>query len=109
MQIKLSPIRQDAELSIVRQGDMLTINGQALDFSPLLDGATLPAEAIHCEWINHPVERIDGKLVLTITMPHGGEAGKASRFPADILNPPDGRVHLPTDDDPKPEAEEAVQ
>ncbi|QVL21567.1 tail fiber assembly protein [Pseudomonas qingdaonensis] len=33
-------------------------------------------------------------------------ASAQSRFPVDIVNPPDGRVQLPTDFDPRPEQSE---
>lgn len=106
MIIKLSPARSGAALVVTRDGDKLTINGTELDFSPLPEGATLPADAINCDWIAGPVDRVDGRLVITITMPHGPDAGTKSRFPADINNPPSGRVLLPTDLDPKPAQEQ---
>ena len=97
MIIKLVSTRSDAPLEIVKKGDLLTINGSPFDFGPLPNGATLPAQAIGCEWINDPVERTDGTLVITITMPVGPFARQASWYPDDIINPPDGRVSLPTD------------
>lgn len=107
MKIKLSPVRADAFLAVGKLGDIVTLNGMSLDFTRLGDGATLPAEAISCPWISRAVERINGQLVLTVVMPHGAEASEQSRFPVDIVNPPDGRVQLPTDFDPKPEQSEA--
>lgn len=103
MIIKLSPATSNAKLEIIKQGDVLSINGKTLDFGRLPDGATLPSEAIGCDWIQGPVDRIAGQVVLTVTMPHSAIAGAHSRFPADIVNPPDGRVSLPTDLDPEPE------
>ncbi|MGE8436844.1 MAG: tail fiber assembly protein [Pseudomonas palmensis] len=104
MKIKLSPVRADALLSVGRLGDIVTLNGMSLDFTRLEDGATLPADAVSCPWICRAVERINSDLVLTITMPHGADASEQSRFPADIINPPDGRVSLPTDRDPQSSA-----
>ena len=95
MNITLSPTRTDAPLSVSRQGDALTINGTAYDFSPLPDGATLPASAINCEFITGPVERINGVLHITLLLPHGPDASEAVRFPAPIINPPDGLLELP--------------
>ncbi|UQB79192.1 hypothetical protein KI429_05905 [Pseudomonas shirazica] len=53
----------------------------ALDFSRLADGATLPAEAVGCDFVIAPVERINGDLVLTLMLPHDADApqGRASR------------------------------
>lgn len=108
MIIKLSPVRSDAALDISKQGDQLSLNGQVLDFGPLPGGATLPVEAFACPWITAPVERVDGSLVLTITLPHGAMAGEQSRYPADIVRPADGRLALPTDYDPKLEGSSPV-
>ena len=101
MHIKLSPMRHDTPLSLERAGDVLTINGTAFDFSPLEDGATLPREAVDCEWLASDVERIDGALNLTLRLPHGPNAPHETRFPAPIIDPPDGPVALPVYDIPK--------
>lgn len=96
MIIKLSPVRADAELAVLKLGDALTINGIQFDFSQVSEGDTLPAVALSSDWLADAVERIDGNLVLTIRMPHGADADESIRFPADIVNPPDGAVRLPT-------------
>ncbi|MDZ3990388.1 tail fiber assembly protein [Pseudomonas sp. Teo4] len=94
MIIKLSPVRSDADLSVVKSGDILEVNAVALDFSRLTDGATLPAEAIGCEFVIGPVERTNGVLVLTLMLPHAADAPQAARFPVDLY-PADGQVQLP--------------
>ena len=101
--IKLSPVRSDEVLSVSKTGEVLAFNGLSVDFGPLPDGATLPATATGCAWVHGQVERINGQLVLTVAMPHSSMASEQSRFPADIVNPPDGRLPLPTDNDPQPE------
>jgi len=45
MRITLSPQSRDDRLTLHRAGDVLTINGQALDFGPLPQGGSLPAAA----------------------------------------------------------------
>jgi hypothetical protein len=95
MIIMLSPVRSDAELSVTKAGDTLIINGVALDFSRLEDGSTLAAEAIGSDWVTRPVERTNGDLVVTLTLPHSADAPELARFPADIINPADGPVRLP--------------
>lgn len=104
MIIKLSPRSADEQLSVEKFGSVLRLNGLSFDFSGLPDGATLPGEAVSSPWVDAPVERIDGELVVTLVMPHGVEAGQQSRFPVDIVNPADGRVPLPTDHDPQSDA-----
>jgi hypothetical protein len=95
MKITLSPQRRDDTLTVAKKGDALTINDVVYDFTQLPDGATLPAEAIDCEWIVGNIERIDGKLHLTILLPHGANASEAARFPQPIIDPANGGLELP--------------
>ncbi|MFP3862780.1 tail fiber assembly protein [Pseudomonas sp. B21-047] len=97
MRIKLSPVLPitPAVLTIYKQGDSLTINGLTLDFSPLPEGATLPAEATRCPWVIAPVERLDGLLAITLQLPIPIDATPAACFPHDIVSPADGLVVLP--------------
>jgi hypothetical protein len=97
MNIKLNPQRRDDKLTVSKLGDTLTINGIAYNFSPLEDGATLPAEAIDCEFIVGPVERIDGQLHTSLIIPHGANPSEAQRFPEDVIDPADGEIALPQD------------
>lgn len=74
MKIKLSPyapIDPSEALTIVRRGDVLTIDGERFDFSALPEGATLPAEAVKCDVLASDVTRINGQLVLTLMFPCG--------------------------------------
>jgi hypothetical protein len=95
MKINLSPQRRDDTLTVTKQGDTLTINGTAYDFSVVPDGATLPKEATDCAWLASDVERIDAVLHLTLLLPHGANASQAARFPQPIINPADGVLELP--------------
>jgi hypothetical protein len=95
MKIILSPQRRDDTLTVTKQGDTLTINDTAYDFSVVPDGATLPKEATDCAWLASDVERIDGVLHLTLLLPHGANASEAARFPQSIINPADGVLELP--------------
>ena len=98
MKITLSPQRRDDTLTVIKQGDTLTINGTAYDFSVIPDGATLPQDATDCEWLASDVERIDGVLHLTLLLPHGANAPEETRFPQPIVDPADGVLELPQDD-----------
>lgn len=95
MKISLSPMRRDDTLSVVKQGDTLTINGDEFDLSVVGEGDLLPREAIDSEWFASDVERIDGALHLTLVLPHGPDASEAVRFPSPLVNPPDGPLELP--------------
>lgn len=95
MHITLSPQRHDGVLAVTKLGDMLTINSVAYDFSAIPEGATLPADAVACEFVTGNVERIDGVLYLTLTLPYGPNPSQAVCFPAPLINPPDGNLELP--------------
>jgi hypothetical protein len=95
MKITLLPQRNDDTLTVTKQGDTLTINGTAYDFSQLPDGGTLPKDAVDCEWILSDINRVDGELELTLLLPHDVDASEAARFPEPIVDPADGQVELP--------------
>ncbi|MEQ6925640.1 tail fiber assembly protein [Pseudomonas mosselii] len=95
MIIKLSPVRSDELIAVSRLGDMLTINSLALDFTRLQDGETLPADAVGSKFVLDPIERKDGKLIVSLRLPHAADAPYEARFPADIIDPPEGEIALP--------------
>ena len=95
MHIKLIPQRRNDTLDVSKQGDTLTINGIAYDFSVIPDGATLPASAVDCEHISGNVERINGVLHLSLILPHGPNPSQAVAFPEPLINPADGVLELP--------------
>lgn len=95
MIIKLSPVRSDSTLSVFRRGDLLVINDVAFDFSKLTEGATIPSEAVGSNDVLGPVERVGGRLIITLLLPHAADAPESARFPADIIDPADGAVKLP--------------
>ena len=98
MHLTFSPVRRDDTLTLSRAGDVLTVNGEAFDFSPLPEGATLPRNAIDCEWIAGDVSRVDGVLTVPLILPHGQKAPEETRFPAPITLTEDGPVDLPAYD-----------
>ncbi|OHV84145.1 hypothetical protein [Rhizobium sp. LCM 4573] len=106
MRISFSPQRRDDGLTVIKSGDILTINGEAFDFSELPDGATIPTGEVPCEWIAGPVERIDGVIHLTLVTPHGPDPSQAVAFPGPLMDPPDGILDTPRD--PEPAEEEAI-
>ena len=95
MILTFSPVRYDTILSLQREGDVLTLNGEAFDFGPLPDGATLPRDAIVCDWIAGDVRREGGMLMVPLLLPHGPDAPEATRFPQPIVLAADGPVTLP--------------
>ncbi|MFK3794706.1 hypothetical protein [Pseudomonas sp. NPDC088444] len=95
MRITLSPQRRNDNIKIIKNGDMLTINGFDFDFSPLPDGASLPAEAVDIHWFCGDIERINGELVVTLLLPLPANYSPEQAFPADLIDVPDGPVALP--------------
>lgn len=106
MKIKLSPVFKDTTpLSAQVAGDVITINGEVYDFSPLKEGETLPSEALPDYFVGS-IERIEGDIHLTLVLPHAVNAPHETRFPAaysvamDVVS---GEVPLPPYDEPKAE------
>lgn len=95
MVINFKPQRRDESLSLEKQGDTLIVNGVPFDFSPLPDGATLPAEAIGSDWFCGPVDRISGELHLTLILPHGANPPSHVAFPEPITVTANGPVEVP--------------
>ncbi|MCG7630536.1 hypothetical protein MHM88_22270 [Epibacterium sp. MM17-32] len=95
MHLSFHPMRQDQALSVSRQGDSLTINGETFDFTPLQEGDVLPRAAVACDWLASDVTRAGGEIRLTLILPHGPEAPEATRFPQPLSLTGDGPVPLP--------------
>lgn len=95
MKISFSPMRRDDTLTLSKNGDTLAINGEAFDLSGIPEGATLPRDAVDCEWLASDVERIDGALHMTLILPHGADAPHEALFPEPLTVTSDGPIELP--------------
>lgn len=95
MKISFTPTRSDRRLTVERAGDVLTLNGEAFDFSALQDGDRLPRTAVACEWLASDVSRDGGVIRLTLLLPHGPDAPQEARFPTTIALTNDGPVTIP--------------
>jgi hypothetical protein len=101
MQLLFSPIRMDSDLTIHVAGNVLTLNGTALDFSGVPNGGTLAQGDIASDWIAGDVSRdTDGLLTVPVLLPHGPNAPEARRFPVPVAVDEDGPVTLPPFDAP---------
>lgn len=96
MKINLSPQFRDGTLTLSRQGDVLTVNGEDFDFSPLGEGEMLPAEAISADWFAGPVLRINGELELTLLFPCPADAPAHVAYPEPLHVTADGPITLPS-------------
>lgn len=87
--ITLSPMRRDDTLTVSVAGDVLVLNGVALD----LGAYTADPETPHDWIVGQPVQ--DGGLWhLTLVLPHGADASEQTRFPPPITVTADGPVAL---------------
>lgn len=96
MIIKFTPQlsgRAPANISVA--GEAITIDSVVLDLSQLPDGASLPREAIACEWIADDVRRIDGVLHVPVVLAISADASEAACFPEPITVTKDGPVEMP--------------
>ena len=69
MNITRTPQRNDNALTFSIDGDVLTINGEAFDFSAIPDEGHV--EFVPCDWIAGPVWRRNGEIELTLIEPYG--------------------------------------
>lgn len=95
MRIKLSPQRRDDTLEVIKSGNVLVVNGEIFDFSPMGDGDTLPRSAIGSEWFTGDVDRENGELTVTLLFPNPSNYSPEQAFPVDLVDVPGGPVVLP--------------
>ncbi|MGC1328977.1 hypothetical protein, partial [Pseudomonas sp.] len=81
MKINLSPQRRDDTLEVACAGAVLTINGEAFDFSKMADGDTLPSSAISSPWFAGQVDNFGGELELTLILPLPANYSPEQAFP----------------------------
>jgi hypothetical protein len=100
MNITLTPMRRDDTLALSLSGDILTINGEAFDFSAIPEGASLPRDAVASDWLASDVERAAGVIGLTLILPHGADAPQGTLFPQPI-GAGDGAIAVPAHSNPE--------
>lgn len=80
--LTLSPQFSNAELKIVKMGNVLSINDMPYDFSSLSDGDEIPPEAINNDFIVGGITKTDGIIHINIIMPYSdADAPDHIRFP----------------------------
>jgi hypothetical protein len=95
MKVTLIPQGRSETLQVIKSGDVLIVNGEEFDLSLVGEGDTLPADAIASPWFWDKVERINGKLELSLFLPLPWNYSQEQLFPKPLLNVPDGVVALP--------------
>lgn len=105
MIIVLLPQYNAPPLTLSRQGDVLTVNGDMLDFSDLPEGAFYPPEAITNRHIPLGARREGGRIHVSVVLPYDDPAAPRSvTHPAPLDLTADGPVALPVT--PAPTIEE---
>lgn len=95
MKINLRPQRRDDQVSFFVRGDMLMINGEQFNFSPIEEGDILPQRAVSSEWVAGDVTRENGEIELTLLLPNPWNYSPEQAFPVPIHMTVDGVVPLP--------------
>lgn len=91
--IALSPQLSNAALQLVKNGNMLTINGNSYDFSHMNNGDMIPPEAISDPNIIGAISKENGVVKLTILMPYSNpDADESVTFPEPIVMDVDGEL-----------------
>lgn len=91
-----SPQLRNGTLALEKQGDILTINGEEIDFEPLESGTKLPLDVCqeYSPFLLAAQRNNDGELELTLLLPHGKDATQAALFPQPVIAI-DGLVEVP--------------
>ena len=95
MKIVLSPQVRVPPLTLFKEGDALTVNGEVFDFTPMGDGDTLPLGSIASEWFVGDVDKVGTEVIITLLFPNPWNYSPEQAFPEPLLNVPDGPVALP--------------
>lgn len=88
----LSPVRMDDEITYIKEGDSIIVNGEVFDFSKMGEGDTLPREAIMCPNFSGDIDRVGGELVLTLTLPLPWNYSQEQAFPLPLYDVQDGSL-----------------
>lgn len=102
MKIRLIPVRMDQGLEARLEGEVLWLNGQAVDLSGVVEGEPVAADRFGCDWLAGDVVREKGEISVSLILPHGAEAPDEARFPAPFRVARRGRIALPLCNVPDP-------
>jgi len=94
MRLLLSPVRSDARITASVDGDVLTVDGEVMDFGDVEEGDFLPREACSSPWIAGGVTRTDGEIVVPLAFPVRKRATDAALFP-EPMDVESGAVEFP--------------
>jgi hypothetical protein len=98
MIINYSPQLRGDALTLSKNGNILTINGEEIDFEPLESGTKLPLDVCqeYSPFLLGAQRNDGGELELTILLPHTPNATQAALFPQPVVNPNNGQIQIPS-------------
>ena len=99
MKITMFPFLSDWPLEASVSGDVITINGEEIDLSGILDGFRLPGSAVGNKFFveTEYVERIGKTLHFTLRLPVDWDSPEEYRNPSEpiIIDARSGQVKFP--------------
>lgn len=109
MKITFVPQLSDAVLELNKSGDVLTVNGDELDFSDLPEGGEYPVGSIDNLYVLGGVVRNNGHIELSIILPFSNPAwsGASQNHVRTVIA--DGPVSLPSGRDTSKEISDAAR
>ncbi|CAB4326606.1 hypothetical protein [Brucella sp. 191011898] len=94
--ISFTPQYRGDHLALSKIGDVLTVNGDPLDFSDLPEGGEYPADAIDNPFVRGGVKRTEGIIHITLLLPYSNlNPSQVIAFPSPIMIENDGDIPLP--------------
>lgn len=94
--ITLAPqVCEAGALSVSVEGDAITVNGDTLDLSGLVEGEPLDLYEVGYPWIADNIRRVGEVIHISLLFPLRFGASEAARFPAPIEVATDGPVAVP--------------
>jgi len=95
MKIKFTPSRMNYQAQGFVDGDIISINGEVLDFSALGEGDILPCEAVGNDMVASEITRINGVIHLSVISPHGVHVPHESKYPSGDFVDVEGVIPFP--------------
>lgn len=94
MKITFMPQRSDESLELSVAGDVLTINGEPVDFGPLAEGFELPFHAAGNSFVTGAVRRVSGEVEVMVRLPYSRTPGfDISQYP--VVRQSTGKIEVP--------------
>jgi hypothetical protein len=92
MIIKFSPQVAIKKLTIIKAGDVLSLNGDVLDLSEFPVDSFIDCEDIDNDYVIKVESDLLGEITATIIWPYSDINSQREAYPNDLINPNDGVI-----------------